>query len=299
MSVQRNNGVATVRITAIVTAYKRIGETLATLKKIYACQPAPDEILVHVDGSQSSCEEAIRQSFPFVKLLRSHGCVGPGGGRNKLIAEAKNEFVASFDDDSFPIDPGYFARLEELFTVFPNAAVISAAVYHPGESIDPDTRTEEWVSDFSGGACGYRRSAFLTTTGYVPLTVAYGMEEVDLALRLHSRGGRVLRTRWLRVFHDTDLKRHADPRITAASIANLALLSYLRYPPSYWLVGFGQCLSRIVWLLRHGRSHGIFSGLAMIPAHLRRNKQHRQVISAQYVRSYLALRRMPIGAAIE
>ena len=60
------------------------------------------------------------------------------------------------------------------------------------------------------GACVYRRSAFLEAGGYVPLPVAYGMEEVDLALRLHSRGGKILTTPWLRVFHNTDLKRHAE-----------------------------------------------------------------------------------------
>jgi GT2 family glycosyltransferase len=298
MNAQRNVA-ATVRISAIITAHRRIEQTLASLGRIGACQPAPDETLVHVDGGEGQCETAVRQAFPHVKLLRSNTCVGPGGGRNKLIAEAKNEFVASFDDDSAPMDPDYFARLEQLFTEFSNAAVISAAIYHPGETISPDMRTEEWVSDFSGCGCAYRRSGFLATAGYVPLPVAYGMEEVDLALRLHSQGRRVLQTRWLRVFHDTDLKRHADPRITAASVANLALLSYLRYPPSCWPVGLGQCLSRIVWLLRNRRPHGIFSGLAMIPAHLRKNKHHRQVIGARYVRSFLALRRAPLRARIE
>ena len=40
-------------VSAIVTAYKRIEQTLATLRVIQSCTPAPDEILVHVDANQS------------------------------------------------------------------------------------------------------------------------------------------------------------------------------------------------------------------------------------------------------
>ena len=252
-------------------------------------------MLVHVDANRRDCEEAIRKTFPAVRILRSKEQVGPGGGRNKLVDAAQFEFVASFDDDSYPIDSDYFARAEKLFEQFPDAAVICAALYHVGEAIGLDDRHAEWTADFSGAACLYRRQAFLYAGGYVPLPVAYGMEEVDIALRLHARGGRVLTTRWLRVFHNTDLQHHADPRITAGSIANLALLAYLRYPVSLWGIGIGQCANRLLWLLRHGRRRGILKGVTMIPAHLRVNHRYRLPVSKNALRSYLALRRAPVA----
>jgi GT2 family glycosyltransferase len=281
-------------ISAIVTAYERTEQTLATLRIIQSCTPPPGEILVHVDANQRDCEQAIRKAFPSVRVLRSETQVGPGGGRNKLVDAAQFEFVASFDDDSYPIDSDYFARAAKLFEQFPDAAVICAALYHAGEAIGLDERSAQWTADFSGGACIYRRQAFLDAGGYVPLPVAYGMEEVDLAIRIHSRGGRILTTRWLRVFHNTNLERHADPRVTAGSIANLALLAYLRYPVSLWVVGVGQCAKRLVWLLRHGRRRGILKGVTMIPAHLRTNRRYRLPVSKGAVRSYLALRRNPV-----
>jgi GT2 family glycosyltransferase len=281
-------------ISAIVTAYERIDQTLATLRVIQSCSPAPDEILVHVDANQVECEEAIRRAFPDVRILRSDEHVGPGGGRNKLMNAAQFEFVASFDDDSYPLDSDYFARALKVFERFPDPSVICAALYHTGEPIALDERSAQWTADFSGGACIFRREAFLEAGGYVPLPVAYGMEEVDLAIRLHSRGGRILTTPWLRVFHNTDLKRHADPRLTAGSIANLALLAYLRYPVSLWVVGVGQCANRLLWLLRHGRRRGIWKGLTMIPGHLWTNHRYRLPVSKRAVRSYLALRRAPV-----
>jgi len=138
-----------------------------------------------------------------------------------------------------------------------------------------------------------RRAARILPAYYVPLPVAYGMEETDLALRLHSRGGRILSSSWLRVFHDTDLQRHAEPHVTAGSIANLALLAYLRYPVSLWSIGAWQCANRVLWLLRHGRHRGIWRGLTMIPAHLRAHRRFRLTVSNRAVRSYLALRRAP------
>ncbi|HEU5460206.1 MAG TPA: glycosyltransferase [Pyrinomonadaceae bacterium] len=285
-------------ISAIVTAYERIDQTLATLRVIQSCVPAPDEVLVHVDANQVKCEDAIRNVFPEVCVLRSSDQGGPGGGRNKLMSAAQFEFVASFDDDSYPIDSDYFARARNVFDRFPDASVICAALYHTGESIGLDDRSAQWTADFSGGACIFRRRAFLEAGGYVPLLVAYGMEEVDLAIRLHSRGGRILTTPWLRVFHNTDLKRHGDPHVTAGSIANLALLAYLRYPVSLWGIGVGQCANRLLWLLRHGRRRGILKGLTMIPAHLRANHQYRLPLSNRAVRSYLALRRNPEGQSL-
>ncbi|HEX7331838.1 MAG TPA: glycosyltransferase [Pyrinomonadaceae bacterium] len=283
-------------ITAIVTAYRRIEQTLETLRVLQSCTPPPGEILVHVDANEIDCVKAIRQAFPTIRILHGDAQLGPGGGRNKLVEAAQFEFVASFDDDSYPIDSDYFERAVKLFEQFPDASLLCAALYHIGESIGLDERSAQWTADFSGGACIYRRQAFLDAGGYVPLQVAYGMEEVDLALRLHSRGGKILTTPWLRVFHNTDLRHHAEPHVTAGSIANLALLAYLRYPVSFWAIGAAQCANRLLWLVRNGRYRGILKGLTMIPAHLRAHHRYRLPLSRHTVRSYLALRRAPVPA---
>ena len=283
-------------VAAIVTAYDRLERTLETLRTIEGCVPPPAEVLVHVDGNRVTCADAIRLAHPAARVLLSTTSVGPGGGRNAMIAAATSPLVASFDDDSHPIDSDYFSRVAELFARVPEVSVVGAHVFHHHETVLPDSQTAAWVADFSGGACAYRREHFLATGGYVPLATAYGMEEVDLALRLHAQGRRVLQTRWLRVFHDTDLARHADPGVTAASIANIALLTYLRYPVVLWMVGAGQCLNRIQWLLGHGRRRGVMRGIASIPSTLRRQGYARRLVPVAAVRSYLRLRRHPIPA---
>lgn len=288
------------RISAIVTAFERVDQTIATIRILEQCRPAPAEILVHVDGNRHACADAIRSAHPGIRILLSGTVVGPGGARNALVAAATQPIVASFDDDSYPIDRDYFARLARVVDQVREASVVGSALYHRHQTIGEDRRSAAWVADFAGGACAYRRDHFLETGGYVPIDTAYGMEEVDLALRLHASGRRVLETPWLRVYHDTDLARHADPQVTAASIANLALLTYLRYPVPLWVVGAGQVVNRLWWLLAHGRSRGVWRGLLDIPRVVRRHRHARRLVSGWRLLSYLRLRRRaePVALAI-
>jgi GT2 family glycosyltransferase len=285
--------VSALYISAAVTAYQRVNQTLVTLRKLQDCQPPPSEILVHVDGNQVGCAVVIRATFPGVRVLASEDNLGPGGGRNKLVAAAAYKWVASFDDDSCPHDRDFFARAGRAIQEFPGVAVFAANIYQRGEPVPDETSPDVQEADFGGGGCVFSRAAFLEAGGYVPLPMAYGMEEVDLALRLHAIGKRALRVSKLRVFHDTEMQRHAASDITAGSIANLALLTFLRYPVCLWPLGFGQILNRARWLVLHQRFAGIPSGLRQIPTHCWRHRQFRKPVPATVIQSYLALRRKP------
>ncbi|MBD2028211.1 glycosyltransferase [Leptolyngbya sp. FACHB-711] len=283
---------STCPITVAIPTYRRSEQLLRTLRQIQQCVPQPDEIIVHIDNNDSDTESVLQShEFTNVVIIKSSIQVGPGGGRNIAIVRAKHSIVASFDDDSYPIDSDYFARLIQLFEMFPKAAVIGSAIFHQNEMITADEYTATWAADFVGCGCAYRKEVFLQTKGYVPLPLAYGMEETDLSLRLHHLGWGTLYSPWLRVFHDTKLEHHNSPKITAASIANQALLTYLRYPMSLWWLGGMQCVSRVSWLMRHQRWSGILTGLVSIPRLIRQQHSHRQTVSAQSLLSYLRLRR--------
>jgi GT2 family glycosyltransferase len=283
-----------VAITAIVTAFQRIEQTCSTIAKIRATNPAPDEILVHVDANQLACASAIRDAFPGIKVMVSAESVGPGGGRNKLIEAARNELVASFDDDSYPADPDFFWRAATLFERFPEAALIGCSIFHRGEAVPSAEMAIGAAGSFVGCGVVYRRSDFIEAGGYVPLPLAYGMEEEDLALRLLSRGKLLLYSPWLRVYHDTDLSHHGDPKITAAQIANGALLAFLRYPKRHWPYGAAQVINRVLWSLKNGRRSGVASGLAQIPGHLLRHRKLRQPVSQDALKAKLKARMLSL-----
>ena len=288
-------------ISVVIPTYQRPEDLVVAIEKITACEPCPDEIIVHIDYGDKITKpqlESLSQSTTDIVIIQGDRRVGPGGGRNKSIKKAKHNIIASFDDDSYPLDLDYFSRLLKLFKQYPKAAVVGAAIYHRNETILPEKYEANWEHSFVGCGCAYRRELFLETGGYVELPVAYGMEEVDLSLRLYNKDWHVLVSPWLRVFHDTDLTRHGNPKITAASISNQILLTYLRYPVLLWWIGLGQMLSRILWLVRNQRFAGIGMGLVNIPGLIAKNRQYRSVVKAENLKAFLRLRRQPIAETL-
>jgi GT2 family glycosyltransferase len=292
------NGPRAVPVTAIITAFRDVAKTLTTIRRIKECRPCADEVLVHVDGNSVDCVAAIREAFPDVEIIFSSNNIGPGGGRNKLILAARNELIASFDDDSYPLDAEYFAQVVEIFSLFPSAMIVAANLFHPNDPIVAAAKVAYWSADFCGGAAVYRKSAFAACDGYVPIATAYGMEESDLALRFHASQLRILSTQFLRVYHDNDRSRHASAKVTGASIVNVCLLAYLRYPWFLWPIGFSQCVRRVIWCVRNGRREGLWSGVKAVPRAIRDNRKHRKLVSARHVISYLRLRHSAVRALV-
>ena len=71
---------------------------------------------MHVDAGDDETRGALQPRFgDAVRWFSSDATQGPGGGRNRLIREARSPIVASFDDDSWPLDADYFALAAEMF----------------------------------------------------------------------------------------------------------------------------------------------------------------------------------------
>ena len=276
-------------ITAVFPTRKRIDAALRTLRVISECDPKPAEIIVHVDGANDKVVNAIKESFPQVRILSSSALIGPGGARNRLVEAATHELVANFDDDSFPAQPDYFACVLEVAAKFPDAAVISAS------SWEKDWRRSEFQSIAAPSGCGciFRKSWFAKTAGFVPLPIAYNMEEVDIGLQLHALGGIIVHDPNLRVIHDHPLVKTITAESNCAVLANTALLPFLRYPWWLWPVGFWQVSHRIFSLTKLGWTAGLFDGVRMIPDHFIKHHSYRKIMPGCAVLSWLLLRRRP------
>jgi GT2 family glycosyltransferase len=195
-----------------------------------------------------------------------------------LIQESRFPLVASFDDDSWPLDQNFFQTAAELMREHPKAALLSGQVTMRGQ-IAPET--SDFIAEancYESGACVLRREAFLQTGMYLPLRYAYGMEEADVALQLLDSGWTILKAHKLRVYHDSDLNHHASPAINAAHITNTALLTFLRYPVSYWPLGAAQVANRIRFALTVGRHRGVLAGVLGIPGVIRTYWQARKPV---------------------
>ncbi len=277
-------------VSAVVPAHKDLQPLLRTLLFLERCRPAPAEILVHVDGGSAELVSMVRDKHPAVRLLISGELLGPGGSRNRLVAAAKHEWVANFDDDSFPAHVDYFERVAALIGCFPEAVIFSASSH----AAEWQTSDIERVGIFSGCGCVFRKQFFERQGGFVPLPVAYGMEEVDLSLRSHAAGGLIVRDPLLRVHHEPLPGRVRDhAAVSAAVLGNTALFPALRFP--WWLLGAGlyQIVRRVVWMIKRGEGGSVLCGLKQMPRYLWTRRAHRSPVCGRAVLSWLLLRRRP------
>jgi GT2 family glycosyltransferase len=277
-------------ISAVFPAYERTEDTLQTLARIKTCDPMPMEIIVHVDGGRKSLVETLAREHPDVKVLMSASHVGPGGARNFLIREASQEWVANFDDDSEPETADFFARALHTARLFPEAAVISAA----NLEWEKNTPGHMRFGIFSGCGCVYRRASFLKTTGYVPMRIAYCMEEVDLSLRLFDANEMIVHDPLLRVNHRKVPPLAASNEINAHVLANIALMPLLRYPLLLTPLFLFHLAIRAGQMARRGLWRALMEGVRMIPDYAVRHWKYRAPVSTGSLLRWLLLRRNPV-----
>jgi glycosyltransferase involved in cell wall biosynthesis len=235
---------STVAISVAIPAFGHAASLRQTLERIAACVPLPSEVLIHADGGWQVPAEVLAE-LPFaVNVLASAQRLGPGGGRHRLILAASHDIIASFDDDSWPLDADYFARALALMQAFPKVAVLSPAVYLREKPPLPLLPEATLARSFDGSGSVIRRSMYLQLPGYVPVPAAYGVEEADLSLQIHATGFDILSSPWLRAWHD---RPQADNRHTILPwIRNEVLLAYLRFPLVLQPLGWLRAL-RHVW----------------------------------------------------
>ena len=217
-----------VPISVAIPSFEGEGRLLATLERIIRCDPTPAEILIHCDGGWRPDVARFEKLSVPVTLLYSEIKKGPGGGRDACIRAATHDLVASFDDDSWPLDVEYFAQAQAIMDAMPQAAILSPAVYLAEKPIRPQCPELNTACYYQGSASIHRRGHYLELMGFVPIPAAYGVEETDLSLQTHSAGYKILESPWLRAWHDRSLA-DKDHQILPW-IRNEILLAFLRYP---------------------------------------------------------------------
>lgn len=280
-----------VPVSAMLPAHQRLHETAETLRRIYTCFPPPKEVLVHIARSQVHMRQLVESQFPSVKLLQSDTNIGPGGARNRMLQEAQSEIVASFDDDSYPMETDFFQRLLDTFNALPQASILALPIDEPHLPARIQATKPIQVAAFVGCGCAYRRSHFIKSEGYVPIPIAYSMEEADLALRYAAAKRHIYFCPHLRVFHNTSLSHHATPKVAAMQVANTALLAFLRYPPNRWLLGIGQAAHKWLDTLQRKRWKGAALAIPLIFSQCWRYRHYRATVPSDSIDQ---LRRMSV-----
>jgi hypothetical protein len=223
----------------------------AMLEACLAALPAgtagvASETIVVDNGSRDGTAELLAGRADLV-VLRNARNRGVAAGRNRGMGAARGEFVALLDVDAEP-EPGAFATLVAHLRAAPGVALVGPKLVGPdgrlqyscrrfptvldkllrrlpqrwGRAVADDVELRWWDHasvrdvDYVIGACQVIRRSALAQVGLLDERIFYGPEDVDLCLRLHRAGWRVL-------YVPQAVVTHLERRVTRKLLSTLTL----------------------------------------------------------------------------
>ena len=99
----------------MITTRDRREDLRRTLSKLRELNQKADELLVCADGCTDDTISIVRNEFPECTLIENATSRGSVFSRDRMLRLAKGDIVMSLDDDSYPLDDDFFARVRELF----------------------------------------------------------------------------------------------------------------------------------------------------------------------------------------
>jgi len=181
-----------VRLAVGVTTRNR-PEALATcLASLAEISHLLDEVIVFDDGSEPPAQASAECQRP-VRVIRDASSPGYIVGRNRLVRQARAEFVLLLDDDTRVIEASAIERGLEIMKGDDRAGAVAfaqaeadgrpwPAAMQPSRAARPAV-----IPSFIGFAHLLRRDLFLRLGGYREEFIFYG-EEKDFCLRLLDAG---------------------------------------------------------------------------------------------------------------
>jgi GT2 family glycosyltransferase len=291
-------------IAVCITTHNRCADLARTLAAIHALQPAPDETLVAVDGCTDGTLAMLREKYPAVKTLLHEQARGSIPSRNELATICHSDIFLSLDDDSYPLENDFVARLRVLFADRPHLAVVT----FPQRSDEfPESLTaktlgrSEFVGSYVNSGAAIRRSVFENLGGY-PDFFFHAYEEPDFALRCLNAGWQVWCESSLTIRHHftgaqrNEIRthhRHARNelwsvllRCPAPQLAAVALFRIVRQFGYAWKRGLDWTVREPAWWL---------AALAGVPRCLR----ERQPLPWDQYRAWMEIIRTPLKTEAE
>jgi GT2 family glycosyltransferase len=217
----------------------RLGRTLRGL----AAQTAPVEVVIADNGSSDDSLELARRELPGVRIVEIGRNIGFGPALNRAVAEHPAEALILLNNDAEPEPRFVEALLDGLGAGVDSVAgvllqergpeLIDSAGVVADETLmgfdylhgEPASAAESAPDPLgpTGGAALYRRAAFEAVGGFDERIFLY-YEDLDLALRLASAGGRC--------------RLAAEARALHAYSASLGAASAAKYARTGWSRGY-------------------------------------------------------------
>jgi GT2 family glycosyltransferase len=205
------------KFAVMIASHNRCADLRRTCAALTSLDPAPAEVLICADGCTDDTVPMLRREFPGFIVLENAGRQGSVAARDRMLRLVSAEIVVSFDDDSYPVEPDFIARLARVLEAHPEAAVVAFAEIrdHDGSGHAALSRAEprgRYVAAYANCGAAMRRDVYLRLAGF-PRFFGHMYEEPDYALQCYAAGHAVWFEPGLAVRHHmSGVNRHGGRR---------------------------------------------------------------------------------------
>lgn len=178
----------------MITTRNRCADLRRTGERLLKLNPQPLEILICADGCIDDTMAMLSCDFPMFTILENSPAQGSVPSRDRLLRLAKGDMVVSLDDDSYPVNNDFFARLGPILEAHPEAAVITFPELRDDGVFASPSKTPSapghYVSAYPNCAAAMRREFYLRQPGFLKF-FTHMYEETDYALQCYSSNAAV------------------------------------------------------------------------------------------------------------
>ena len=214
--------------------------------------------------------------------------------RNSMMLNATEDYYVSLDDDAWFLRNDEIAVAIEYLESHPKAAAVAFDILSPDRPTEM-RRDKKWsVGLFIG--CGHvlRLSRVKKLNGYGEFPGSYGVEEVDLCLRLINSGCEIVRLGGVHIWHDKTTTARDVARQLRSNVCNDLTLTVWRYPNKLvFQVLIWKIFSNLIFGLRRRLFTPCIMGLCDFVRTSRNAWQARSPVSRTSINRFRFLNRFP------
>ncbi len=231
------------QVSIVIATCNRREDLLHTLDQLQAVTDEADgtEIIVTDNCSSDGTAEAVRASFPDVKLIpmdENKGATAKAWG----VEQARGEYVLFLDDDSYP-RPGSLGRMLQKFAKDPQLGCANFTAHLR----DGRRECSALPNVYIGCGAGFHRQTLLEV-GNLDRDMFMLAEEYDLSFRLIQAGWKVRTFRDLRVDHLKSPHSRLNSNAIFYNTRNNLLIAARYLPEPHNYIFRKDWLQRYQWL---------------------------------------------------
>lgn len=234
-------------VSVVIVTWNRKDDLLETIASVYDQVYQNVEIVVVDNASTDGTIDALRQSYPSVRIVALEKNLGASGGRNPGITAAQGEIVFLLDSDA-SLDRNTLAHVVRKFQANPEIGVIYCKIVNAytkrlddigggwsfTEKDKADQDLEFYSYSFSEGGSAIRKQVF-EKAGLFWNFLFFGFEGEELSLRVWDAGYKILYYPTALVYHRVSpSERVQGAKRLYFNLRNMLYIFLVRYP--WWMV---------------------------------------------------------------